>query len=427
MTESFAVYTLHEGVRLAFEREGFSIGALLDVQATAQASNPTPLADDLEHLTTWLAQGAHAGMEFMERNREAREDPRRILPSVRSALIVLAPYATGARVRSHTAHTQSTNTALTSTHAELRSAELQPDSPPDPLPDSLLGRGLIARYARGKDYHKALKRRLDRAAQEVRTQMLACGQSDFEARPLVDSVPFLERAHGRAAQLGFVGKNTMLIRPGVGSYFFIATVLFSLPAEALGAPVGRSNHKNIESNKTINNENSNAHPITTLTCGTCRKCLDACPTQAFAAPGVLDARRCLSYLSIEHRGTVEPEFLPHFKNTLYGCDICQEVCPYNFVTQDLVTLLEFKKPHQPFSKVTATDLACMTPVQYEQWFGGTAATRAKYGGLVRNALYHLFATNDCQLARILTSRTNDSDALIRAAVAQLQALSGQQT
>lgn len=334
---------------------------------------------DLPAFESWLAQGAHAGMTFLEKNIEARRDANLILPGVKSALIFLFPYARGKRTRG------------------LKNKEIERSE----NPDSLISQKLISKYIYGKDYHTTLKKELTGFAEQLKMHL----KEDFSYRPVIDSIPFFDRAHAREAGLGFVGKNTILIRPGVGSFFFIATLLTTLPVEKFAKKSEKNN------------------PITSLDCGSCTKCLDACPTNALSSKGYfLDSNRCLSYLTIEHRDTVDESFIPHFKHTLYGCDICQEVCPYHLVTSDFPMLQSFEKPHKPFQFLTAQMIATMTEIQYEQWFGGTAAIRAKYSGLIRNALYHLYSISDPSLNGILASLENSQHPLIQKTARQLLSL-----
>lgn len=244
-----------------------------------------------------------------------------------------------------------------------------------------------------------LKKKLNLAGDQLKTIY-----KDLEFRAVVDSVPFFDRAFAKEAGLGFVGKNTMLIRPGLGSYFFIASLFLSISADALVA------------SKSAN------HAIFNLDCGDCRKCMDACPTGAIEDPYFLNATKCLSYLSIEHRGVVKENFLPHFAKTMYGCDICQEVCPYNLKTRDFLEIADITRAHQPLGRISVMDVARMSESEYESWFGGTAMTRAKYAGLVRNALYHLWAVQSESLPEILLHRKSDPHALIAETVAQILSL-----
>src|SRR5262249_27004812 len=159
--------------------------------------------------------------------------------------------------------------------------------------------GPIARYARGADYHIVLKQKL--AALAARIEALG---GPVAARACVDTAPVLERDLGERAGLGFIGKNTMLIAPGVGSYGLLRELLLDAPATPTGAEERER-------------------------CGTCRLCLDACPTGAFVDAHTLDARRCISYLTIEHTGAIPRELRPKIGARIFGCDVCQEVCPFN--------------------------------------------------------------------------------------------------
>lgn len=354
---------LREDFSAIFDSLGLQISSVVDLSFLR-------LEPDLAQYETWLKEGGHAEMKFMEENKEARENYEKILPGVKTALVFAVPYATGLKTR------QGNSSQTKKSYSE------------PPISSILYS---TARYARGKDYHKTIRKQLEAAALQLKVLL------NMETRAVVDTVPFLERAHGRVGGLGFVGKNTMLIRPGVGSYFFIAT-LFST-----------ANASDFLSSKIHN-------PFESLNCGSCTKCLDACPTQALSSPYFLDAKRCLSYLTIENRDLIPDAYVSNLKETFYGCDICQQVCPYNLSTLDLRTIPELAEPHNPLLTVTAEMVARMSEIQYEQWFGGTAMIRAKYSGLVRNALYHLWAKGDEALQRVLEERKRDKNSLIRRTV-----------
>ena len=327
---------------------------------------------DQEFFRQWLDQGLQGSMSYMD--HPARQDPSLILEEVQTALVFLFPYSGGHRTRRRKGQS----------------------APVSSFPAHSLGeKKLVARYAHGPDYHKVLRAKLQEKAKKLEEQI------GYAYRPIVDSAPFLERAHGRAAGLGFVGKNTLLIRPGMGSFFFIATLLTTAPASLLA-------------------EKAAPRPaLETLSCGSCQRCIDACPTQALDARGyILDAHRCLSYWSIEHRGTVPEEFLPHFEKIWFGCDICQEVCPYNWVTEEpsFSMVLPF------FLNLAPVDIAFMTPQNYEKWFGGTAVTRAKFAGLVRNALYHLYAIRHPDYEKALDHCALSTFPLIVQTVQQLRSM-----
>lgn len=344
------------------------------------------LEKDNKFFEEWLRNGAHAQMSFLENNIQVRKNPNLVLTNCKTALIFLFPYSYGHKIRKNIKF---------NSHA---SSEKEFNNISN---NSLYNNKLISRYVYGKDYHKVLKKQLNKIAENLKNLL----SISFNYRPVIDSVPFFDRAHAREATLGFIGKNTMLIRPGMGSFFFIATLLTDIPSEYL-----------------IDNSSSKNDPIAALNCGDCRKCLDACPTQALQSDFFLDANRCLSYLTIEHREVVPNEYLPYFKNTLYGCDICQEVCPYNYVTTGFPILKEFSEIHPPFMVITAKEVALMDENQYEKWFGGTAATRAKYAGLVRNALYHLYASLSPDLESILVKLSNSENQLILRTVRQINEL-----
>jgi epoxyqueuosine reductase len=220
----------------------------------------------------WLDQGLAGTMEYLPRRRAAYAHPRSILDHARSVLMLGASYYSGPR-----------------TTADLLT-----------LPASQASRGKIARYAwSGHDYHDWIHAKLKR--------LIRTGNGrwpELKLRGVVDTAPLLERDFARLAGLGWVGKNTMLINKRAGSYFFLAAVV--LDAELDYDQPHLADH-----------------------CGHCTRCLEACPTQAFPAPGVLDARRCISYLTIEHQGPVEAELRSGIGDWWFGCDICQDVCPWN--------------------------------------------------------------------------------------------------
>lgn len=237
---------------LGFDRVGFAQANVL-------------LHDDFARYEQFIASGMHAGMQYLARNQQVRRtlDCDGILPGARTVVCLAKRYA----LESHR-------------HGEL----------PGLLPH-------IARYARGRDYHKHVRKDLERLAARV-VELVP----NAKARPLCDTAPVLERAWAARAGLGFVGKNGLLISPGIGSYVVLGEVVTTVELAPDEPLAGR--------------------------CGSCTRCLDACPTQAFAKPWVLDARRCISYWTIEHRGELGPE-APRDGKWFFGCDVCQEVCPFN--------------------------------------------------------------------------------------------------
>ena len=224
-----------------------------------------------------------------------------------------------------------------------------PDTPAPP------GHGHVAKYGRGADYHEALGAPLTALAAFVRS----LGEATTIAQCYVDAGPVPERELGQRAGLGWIGKNTMLISPKHGSYFFIASVLTDLD---LVPDV----------------------PFEADRCGRCRRCLDACPTGAFPEPRVLDARRCISYLTIEYRGTVDSALTPLMGAWVFGCDICQTVCPWN---------LRFARPHQDsqlewqpdLEWLDLTALVGLDDREFTQRYGHTPLCRPGAAGMRRNA------------------------------------------
>ena len=265
----------------------------------------------------WLAAERHGEMEYLRRGSALRADTTRPEPGMVSAVVVTLDY--GGK---------------------------QSDGP-------------VARYARGDDYHRVMWDRLDALLQWVRSERGA----DVKGRAYVDTGPILERDLARKAGLGWFGKNTMLIHPERGSFFFIGALFLDLAL----APDA---------------------PFATEHCGTCTRCLDACPTQAFVQPGVMDARRCISYLTIESRSAIPPEYHEAIGQHIYGCDVCQDVCPWNvkFARPEGDPALFARAPIEGKDAATlATELVQMTEGSYRAVFKDSAMKRAKLSGLQRNA------------------------------------------
>ena len=302
---SLSSLTLTESVKARALELGF------DLVAVGPAGPP-------EHgaaLRSWVEAG-HAGtMGYLERRLEERLDPGRVLPGARAAVCVALNYYQG----------------------ELDDASWRP----------------IARYAWGGDYHEVVGPRLAELAAHL------AEAAGARSRGYVDTGPVLERDLAARAGLGWIGKNTMLLHPALGSWFFIG-VLLTTADLAPDAPLADR-------------------------CGSCRACLDACPTGAFVAPYVLDARRCISYLTIEHRGPIEPDLQPRMAGWQFGCDVCQDVCPWNR-----------KAPatrHPEFVPATsfpgAEAVRAMDDASIRRDFHGSAMLRAKPAGIRRNALIYL--------------------------------------
>ncbi len=266
----------------------------------------------------WLADGMHGEMDYLRRGAELRRDTTRPEPGMISALVVALDY--GGR------------------------------SPAGP----------VARYARGADYHRVMWDRLDELLDWVRRER----GTAVRGRAYVDTGPILERDLARRAGLGWFGKNTMLIHPRKGSFFFLGALFTDLALTP-------------------------DPPFTEEHCGTCTRCLDACPTQAFTAPGVMDARRCISYLTIESRSPLPEGLRESLGEHLYGCDICQDVCPWNVRFAIAPPAEGPLAPRPALSGSDARGLArewlALDDAAYRAGFRDSAMTRAKLAGLQRNA------------------------------------------
>jgi epoxyqueuosine reductase len=318
--------------------------------------------DELGHLREWLAQGYAGEMNYL--NDPRRADPRLVVEGARSVIVVALNY--------NSAWPYSTESAASVT-----------DNERSPL-------GWISRYAWGDDYHEVLGEKLEALVAAMRAEFA----EPFEARVYIDTGPVVERAAAKYAGLGWLAKNTCLINEQLGSWLFLGVIVTTLelePSLALGEP-----------------------PSADL-CGNCRLCLDACPTNAFTSPYVLDARRCISYLTIELRGAIPEELRPGMGRAVIGCDICQDVCPWNRKTP-VTTMIAFaprvietrnSKTETPgaagcdaalhASRILNAEprvslfapelewLASLTQEDFSRVFRSSSVKRAKWRGLIRNA------------------------------------------
>ena len=304
---------------------------------------PADAFPELAQVPTWLESG-HAG-EMNYLRDERRVDPRLALAGARSLIVVALNY--------NSPHPYSTE------EAGVR----DDDSP----------RGWISRYAWGDDYHEVLREKLNALVARMHAQW----SEPFEARAYADTGPVVERVAAKYAGLGWLAKNTCLINEQLGSWLFLGVILTTLELEpSLGS----------------------GEPPAADLCGNCTLCLDACPTQAFAAPYVLDARRCISYLTIELRGAIPEELRPAMGNAVIGCDICQDVCPWNgkspvtrlaaFQPRPLASIAENGKgTEKDGDSLFAPELekiASSTQQEFSETFRNSAVKRAKWRGIVRN-------------------------------------------
>jgi epoxyqueuosine reductase len=299
---------------------------------------------ELAHLPEWLARGYAGEMNYLRDPRRA--DPRLVLEGARSLIVVALNY--------NSAPPYSTAPPTTSNPARPN------DDPP---------RGWISRYAWGDDYHSVLQEKLEQLLAAMRAEF----PESFEARAYVDTGPIIERVAAKYAGLGWLAKNTFLINQHVGSWLFLGVIISTLALEPTLAP---------------------GEPPTPDLCGTCTRCLDACPTQAFPAPYVLDSRRCISYLTIELRGAIPEEFRPAMGSAVIGCDICQDVCPWNRKAP-VTSLAAFAAREisrdvrkEPSTSLLAPQLewfAALSQSEFSEIFRHSAVKRAKWRGLIRNA------------------------------------------
>lgn len=307
------------------------------------------MALDVEHAryVEALARGLHGPLGYLAENVETRRrlDTADILDGARSIVVVAARY------------------------------DRPDDDDAPPLVQS------IARYARGRDYHNYLRKKVRRLAAFVRT--LA---PDAQARPMSDTAPVLERAWAARAGLGFVGKNGLVITPGLGSFALLAEVVTDVEL-APDAPIEER-------------------------CGRCTACLDACPTQAFVAPFVLDATACLSTATIELRGPVPVRLREAASHHLFGCDVCQEVCPFNGKARPPSPLSQRNVPHERWGTLSLVDLARVGMPEgpsFDAVTEGSPLHRANPEGLARNAalaLAHAPGSEDV-LAEIAAGHPSD--------------------
>jgi epoxyqueuosine reductase len=274
---------------------------------------------ELEFFRTWIDRGYAGNMSYLVRSAERRGDVRRVLPSARSVIATATVYNVD-----------------------------RPYSTECRDPD----RAHIARYAWGDDYHDVIGERLDRLLAWMRT----ASSESFEARTYVDTGPVQERVYAQYAGIGWIGKNTCLINAEAGSWIFLAEIICSLPLEVDSPAFDQ--------------------------CGTCTLCLEACPTRALVAPGVLDATRCISYLTIELRDEIAAALQPGLGSQVYGCDICQEVCPWN--ARPALSTDPAWQPRAVWDRPSLTALAQLSDEDLRRALRHSPMRRARVDGLRRN-------------------------------------------
>lgn len=283
-------------------------------------SKAKSLDEDRDRLLSWLNDGYHGTMGYMENHFEKRVNPSLLVEGSKSVISVLLNYYT----------------------------DQKQEDPAAPK---------ISKYALGKDYHEVLKTKLFTLLEYIRTDLAPC-----EGRAFVDSAPLLEKALAKEAGLGWIGKNSLLIHPRMGSFVFIGELVIDLELD-YDKPFGNT------------------------LCGSCTRCMDSCPTGAIIAPSVLDARKCISYLTIETKEDIPDSLTGNLSNCLIGCDICQQVCPWNNKARQH-NIEEFQ-PKKELLNMAASEWQSLEKPLYKKLFKGSAVERAGFARMKRT-LGHLF-------------------------------------
>ena len=297
----------------------------------------------------WLAQGLHGQMKYLatDRSRARRADPKQILDQCKSILVLATPYSPAQ--------------GLSGGEAAYRD------------------HGQIAAYAQGDDYHDVLPARMKELVQFIEQQV----GGPVKNRWYTDTGPILERDLAQRAGIGWIGKNTCLIHPKQGSYFLLSEIFLDLELEP-------------------------DEPFITDHCGTCTRCIEACPTDCILPDRTLDATRCISYLTIELKDDIPVELRDKMGNWVFGCDICQAVCPWNRFAPEGDPAFSEKEPPPPL-----TDELALTPQTFNQRFKRTPIQRAKRRGYLRNVAVALGNTGDVHALPVLQNALKDEEPLIR--------------
>jgi epoxyqueuosine reductase len=315
----------------------------------------TNLQEAEAHHQAWIAKGFHGEMDYMAKHGLKRTRPEELVPRTLRVISARLDY--------------------------LPANALASDAV---LNDS--SRAFISRYALARDYHKVMRKKLQTLSEKIATALEECEQPDFSYRVFTDSAPVLEVALAEKAGMGWRGKHTLLINKDHGSWFFLGEIYTNLP---LPVDAPGSNH-----------------------CGTCQSCIDVCPTRAIVAPYQVDARRCISYLTIELKGSIPLEFRPMIGNRVYGCDDCQLACPWNKFAE---------VSHEPdfvikhgLDDIGLVDCFAWTEVEFNSKLAGSAIYRIGYQQWLRNIAVGLGnAKTSPEIISALQARANDGSALLR--------------
>ncbi|MEM7357855.1 MAG: tRNA epoxyqueuosine(34) reductase QueG [Pseudomonadota bacterium] len=308
------------------------------------------LQEHEQHLERWLAQGMQGEMDYMHKHGSKRSHPEQLVSGTQRVISVRLDYAP----------------------ADIDAAEqiLEQDDI-----------GYVSRYALGRDYHKVMRKMLQRLAERINQEI-----GDFGYRAFTDSAPVLEKALAEKAGLGWIGKHSNLLDAKTGSWFFLGELYVDLP---LPIDAAASNH-----------------------CGSCRRCIDVCPTQAIVAPYSVDARRCISYLTIELKGSIPEEFRSAMGNRIYGCDDCQFVCPWNKFAQ--TTRQADFTPREQLTDRKLSELFCWSEETFLRNTEGTAIRRIGYAAWLRNIAIALGnAKPDRAIIELLQQRQTEVPTMVQ--------------
>lgn len=330
------------------DTEGISLAGVSDAESD----------DDAEgRYAEWIASGRHGEMSYLRDHAPLKYRPRAIMPGCRSILSVAFNYYQ---------------------HAPWKPGRVVGALEP-------VAAGRVARYAWGRDYHRALGKRLRRAVKKLNERY-----PDSQFRSFTDATPLAERHYGQTGGIGFTGRNTLLISGQYGSWFFVGEILSTRWFPASRPPEHRHG----------------ACPRS------CRRCIDVCPTGALERPNRIDARRCISYLTIEHRGSIPAELRRSMGDWIFGCDLCQEVCPLNVRAQ--VTRVDDFRKHRAGSALGLDEvLGIADREEFVSRFAGTPIMRPGRVGMIRNACVAAGNLGDRRLLGRLQALAHDSEAIIR--------------
>jgi len=315
----------------------------------------TNLQEAEAHHQAWIAKGFHGEMDYMAKHGLKRSRPEELVPRTLRVISARLDYLPA---------------------NALASDEVLNDS----------SRAFISRYALARDYHKVMRKKLQKLSEKIATALKDCEQTDFSYRVFTDSAPVMEVALAEKAGMGWRGKHTLLINKDHGSWFFLGEIYTNLP---LPVDAPGSNH-----------------------CGTCQNCIDVCPTGAIVAPYQVDARRCISYLTIELKGSIPLEFRPMIGNRVYGCDDCQLACPWNKFAE---------VSHEPdfvikhgLDDIGLVDCFAWSEAEFNSKLAGSAIYRIGYQQWLRNIAVGLGnAKTSPEIIAALHARANDESALLR--------------